>query len=129
MFPERLKSLRKKEAGLTQEVLAKQLGIAKSTLASYEQGKRQPDFDTLKKISTRFGVSTDYLLGTSNGDSQVPDWATEADRIDLAKLLESSTPMGYDEISWDENDKKKVQKVIEGIYWDRLKEMREKGQK
>lgn len=52
-----------KEAGLTQERLAMQLGMAKTTLASYEQGKRQPDLETLSKIADRFSVTTDYLLG------------------------------------------------------------------
>lgn len=39
------------------------LKIAKSTYASYEYGKREPNIEMLTKISNHFSVSTDYLLG------------------------------------------------------------------
>lgn len=61
MFNERLKLLRKKH-NLTQSALAEILGIAKTTLAAYEQGKNEPSMDMIKKIATYFNVSTDYLL-------------------------------------------------------------------
>lgn len=72
MFPERLKELRKRETGLTQEKIASQLGIAKTTYASYEQGKRQPDLIILSKIADRFGITTDYLLGRKVDLGDVP---------------------------------------------------------
>lgn len=50
------------ERGLTQKELAKQLNIAASTLGSYVQDKREPDFITLKAIAQYFNVSIDYLL-------------------------------------------------------------------
>ncbi|KZU45401.1 Phage repressor [Lactiplantibacillus plantarum] len=37
--------------------------------------------------------------------------------------------MGYGEMSMSPEDREKVRNVIEGIYWDRLKELREKGEK
>lgn len=51
------------------------LKIAKSTYASYEYGKREPNIEMLTKISNHFGVSTDYLLGR-------PDAEPPADPID-----------------------------------------------
>ncbi|MGJ8729320.1 helix-turn-helix domain-containing protein [Listeria aquatica] len=62
MFANTLKELRKKE-NLTQGQLSMKLGISRDTLANYEIGRREPDFETLKKIAKYFGVSTDYLLG------------------------------------------------------------------
>ena len=50
------------ENNLTQKELAAQLNIAPSTLSSYVQNAREPDFDTLKKIAGYFNVSADYLL-------------------------------------------------------------------
>ena len=50
------------EQGLTQKELAAQLNIAASTLGSYVQNKREPDFITLKAIARYFDVSIDYLL-------------------------------------------------------------------
>lgn len=51
------------ERGITQKELASQLNIAPSTVSSYVQNTREPDFATLKSIATYFGVSIDYLLG------------------------------------------------------------------
>lgn len=65
MYKERLKYLRAKH-NLTQASLAKSLGIAKTTLAAYEQGKNEPNINMLKKIADYFNVSTDYLLGLTN---------------------------------------------------------------
>ncbi|MDR4943067.1 helix-turn-helix transcriptional regulator [Bacillus wiedmannii] len=64
MFGTRLLTLRK-ERKLRQEDMAKQLGIARTTYAMYEQGNREPDYDTLIKLATFFEVSIDYLLGTT----------------------------------------------------------------
>lgn len=64
MFGTRLHTLRK-ERKLRQEDMAKQLGIARTTYAMYEQGKREPDYNTLIKLATFFEVSIDYLLGTT----------------------------------------------------------------
>ena len=50
------------ERDITQKDLATQLNIAPSTLGSYVQNTREPDFATLKLLAGYFGVSTDYLL-------------------------------------------------------------------
>ena len=44
-FSDMLKYLRKRE-GLTQQELAKKLDISKSTVSKYENGNREPDFET-----------------------------------------------------------------------------------
>ncbi|BAK94158.1 helix-turn-helix domain-containing protein [Tetragenococcus halophilus] len=63
MFAERLKELRKSKPHLTQTDMAKHLGVAKTTYASYEQGKRTPDAELQHKIADYFGVTLDYLHG------------------------------------------------------------------
>ncbi len=50
------------ERDLTQKELAKQLNLAPSTMGSYVQNTREPDFNTLKMIANYFDVSIDYLL-------------------------------------------------------------------
>lgn len=62
MFKERLTKLRK-NTKLTQGELAKKLGIPRTTYSNYENGNRQPDYETLLKIAEFFDVSTDYLIG------------------------------------------------------------------
>ncbi|MCM3620466.1 helix-turn-helix transcriptional regulator [Sutcliffiella horikoshii] len=45
-----------------QEEVAKDLGIARSTYGAYEQDKREPDQETLIKLSNYYGKSIDFLL-------------------------------------------------------------------
>ncbi|WP_120191061.1 helix-turn-helix domain-containing protein [Ammoniphilus oxalaticus] len=61
MFGDRLKNLRK-EKKLRQEDVANKIGTARTTYAMYEQGKREPDNETLLRLSDFFGVSVDFLL-------------------------------------------------------------------
>lgn len=60
-FNENLKKVRKSK-GLTQKALAEKLGVALSTVAMWETGSRQPDYQMLNKIAEFFGVSFDDLL-------------------------------------------------------------------
>lgn len=60
-FGNKLKSLRK-ELNLTQEQLAKRIGVAKSVVSYYESGERYPSYDVLVKLTNVFHVTTDYLL-------------------------------------------------------------------
>lgn len=70
MFSERIIRLRK-ETNMTQSELAKKLGIPRTTYSNYENGNRQPDYETLQKIANYFGVSSDYLIGMSDTSSNV----------------------------------------------------------
>lgn len=65
IFPKRLKELRT-EKELSQEELGLILSLSKSTISLYESGKREPDYETLKKMADYFGCSTDYLLGKTS---------------------------------------------------------------
>lgn len=58
------------ERDMTQKELASQLNIAPSTMGSYVQNAREPDFATLKLLANYFNVSTDYLLDHHSGKSE-----------------------------------------------------------
>lgn len=60
-----LKSLRKSK-NLTQGDLASILGISVSAISMYENGNREPDFETLEQIADFFNVDMNYLLGKSD---------------------------------------------------------------
>lgn len=68
MFKDRLKSIRK-EKGISQYKLASDLHVAQSTIAGWENGNREPDFEMIKRISEYFHVTIDYLLGKSDTPS------------------------------------------------------------
>lgn len=61
MFCENFKKLRKSR-GLTQLQMANKLNVSPSAIGMYEQGRRKPDSDMLKKICKLFNVSMDFLL-------------------------------------------------------------------
>lgn len=57
------------ERNITQKELSSQLNIAPSTVSSYVQNTREPDFATLKLLATYFDVSIDYLLDCKSGNT------------------------------------------------------------
>ena len=63
-FPKRLRELRT-EREISQEDLAAELNLGKSTISSYEIQGKQPNFQTLVDLADYFNVSTDYLLGVT----------------------------------------------------------------
>ena len=54
--------MKRKEMGLTQEELAKKIGVAQNTLSSYELGDYEPSVPVLRRISAVLSVSLDELL-------------------------------------------------------------------
>lgn len=60
-FKDRLKEARL-SSGLTQEQLANEIGVAKSTLTGYEKGNREPDMAKIAKIIETLNVSADFLF-------------------------------------------------------------------
>ncbi|MEG0471307.1 MAG: helix-turn-helix transcriptional regulator [Solibacillus sp.] len=85
MFTKKIKTLRNNR-DLTQSQLADKIEVARTTYAMYEQGKREPDFETLKRLADFFNVSTDYLL---DSEDRKEKHLTNKDERDIAKRLES----------------------------------------
>lgn len=60
----RIKELRVAK-GLTQEELGNILNVQKAAISKYENGRAEPSVDILRKMTSFFNVSSDYLLGMS----------------------------------------------------------------
>lgn len=60
-------------AKLTQLQAAQKLSISDGTYKNYEQGKREPNNETLLNIANLFHVTTDYLLGRDTGEPEPID--------------------------------------------------------
>ncbi len=58
---EKLQELRKSR-GLTQEELAEALYVSRTAVSKWESGRGYPNIDSLKEISSYFGVTLDELL-------------------------------------------------------------------
>ena len=62
MLAERIKTLRE-QAGMSQEKLAKRLGITRSSVNAWEMGISTPSTQYIAELAGLFRVSADYLLG------------------------------------------------------------------
>lgn len=70
-FYEELKAARIK-AGLTQQQIADEIGITKSTYCGYETAKRNPDPQRIKQLAKVLHISADTLLDTGIGKEKAP---------------------------------------------------------
>jgi transcriptional regulator with XRE-family HTH domain len=71
MFGQNLAKLRK-EKNLSQYKLAELMNLSRGQIANYEQGSREPDFETLERFADFFDVSIDYLLGRTEKQKLAP---------------------------------------------------------
>jgi transcriptional regulator with XRE-family HTH domain len=62
IFPARLKTLRE-AIGISQEALAKALGVSRATIGYYENGSRLPDIAFLNVLAQKTGCNIHFLLG------------------------------------------------------------------
>lgn len=66
MFEKRLRALREEQGFQSQQALADALGVAQSTVANWECGRREPNYETTRKLADFFQVTVDYLMGRSD---------------------------------------------------------------
>lgn len=109
MFSERLKKLRENKQ-LSQEYVAKKLGITRQGYAKYEKGTAQPDFDSLKKLSLLFEVSIDYLI-TGN------EYATSPDEM-WKEFLDPKTQIFFKDL--EKAPEEKIEELIR--FWEFIQE-------
>lgn len=53
---------KRKEAGLSQEALAEQLGVSRQAVSKWETGEANPDIAYVMRMCEIFGISSDVLL-------------------------------------------------------------------
>ncbi len=91
---ENLKFLRE-EYKITQREFAQKLGISKTTLCYYEQGKVSPSVDMLIKLSDFFNCSIDYLLGHQTKNVLYLDSYTPTQKKIIETVKDLSEDEGY----------------------------------
>ena len=65
LFGERLLEVRKKKK-MSQDQLAKAIGVHAPVIGRYERSEVKPSIDVAVKIANALDVSLDYLVGTSD---------------------------------------------------------------
>ena len=61
----------RKDSGFTQEQVANQLHLSKSTVSNYENSIHFPPYDILIKLCDLYHVSSDYILGRTKCRAEV----------------------------------------------------------
>lgn len=93
ILADKIMTLRKK-CGWSQEDLADQLGISRQSVSKWESGMSIPDLEKIVKMSSLFGVSTDYLLKDEiEGELPSETMATDDDVLRSVSLEEANTYM------------------------------------
>ncbi|MBV6644597.1 MAG: helix-turn-helix domain-containing protein [Cyclobacteriaceae bacterium] len=91
-----IKFLRKK-AGYTQEQFAQQVGIKRSVVGAYEEGRAEPRLQTLSKIAEVLNTTADAMINQDLTTGKIPGPAGER-----VKVLS---------ITVDENDRENIELV------------------
>jgi transcriptional regulator with XRE-family HTH domain len=55
-------TLQRKRKGRTQQSVADELGIKRSRLGGWEEGRAYPSVDMVLRLSNAYGVSVDFLI-------------------------------------------------------------------
>lgn len=105
-FKDVLKELRINR-GLTQDDLSKGTGLAKSTISMYENGNREPNFETLELFADFFNVDMNTLFEHNSQNISYylnPETAKLAQAIhddpDLRILLDASRDLEPEDIKF-----------------------------
>lgn len=90
-FSDRLKHLRT-DKGWSQQRLAEELDLSKSSINMYERGEREPSFETLESIADIFNVDMNYLYGKSDiknalQSSEIPPGFHPLPQLDFVPLV------------------------------------------
>lgn len=64
-YPERIRALRQ-DNDLSQQTIAKMLGVAQTTYSQYELEKRPMPIEYLVALCKFYNVSADYILGLTD---------------------------------------------------------------
>lgn len=104
MLAQNIKYLRRK-LKLSQQELAKQLNVARTTLGDYERGHTEPNIDTLINLSGIFNVKVDQLLKEDlshnelelirNKDFRVLAISVDQDDRSNIELVDTKAEAGY----------------------------------
>jgi transcriptional regulator with XRE-family HTH domain len=120
MLGVRLKQLRGKR---TQEEIANQIGISRARYSHYENGRSEPDAETLQKLADTYNVSVDYLLGRTDSPDDTLTMHEEKTTDDLLKEI-TDDPDDYFFLDGYLEAPEEEKKEIRRFWYDLKKQMK-----
>jgi transcriptional regulator with XRE-family HTH domain len=115
----------RKKAKLTQKDLAEKANMSRSYLTDLEADRYNPSVDTLKSIAEALNIQSHVLMGETSEVSATPEWASSKDKRDFKTLLEEDAPVMFDGVPISKDDKEKIKRVMEAMFWDAKKKNKE----
>ncbi|CQR24388.1 transcriptional regulator [Streptococcus varani] len=111
-FSENLKEFREKNK-LTQKELAHLLGVNRVSYARWENGSREPNMKTIKKIATTLDISVEDLLVEPNWNEYIKKYPDRPNysKIDSVSYIDLEID-SYDEIRENKDKRDKLKKSI-----------------
>lgn len=94
-FSERLKKYLA-DNGIKENVLAREIGVAPTTLSGYITMQHSPDLDLLKKVCDYLDLSTDYLLGRTDNPYRDPSTFSKTEKKMLGYYKKLSENRQYE---------------------------------
>lgn len=122
----------RKAKGLTQKELGEKIGVKHNTVSGYESGTNEPEQNILFKIAAALEISiNDLFPATTTPHTQsptsvpgdLPTFSPTGQKIDartrrqLEAVLDDDN-LTYNGVVLDGDDKEKVKKALELIFWD-----------
>ena len=126
---ESLKKIRK-QYKMTQEEIAKLLGMGRSGYTYYETGKTVPSIEVLQKLSAIYNTTIDAIVGNTNNASFDKRYSEDillvsegnTDPLIYMKKEEQALIMAFRLLSAEDKDK------LRGVAMDMLTEAQEKSE-
>ena len=115
-FSEQLKELRTQK-DLTQEKLAKELGITTRSVINYEAGRRYPSVELLSRMAKFFKVGVSFLMDEQDEFiAKAEEQGGRRGKLGAKKLVEEVSGLfAGGELS--ETDKDAVMEALQEAYW------------
>ncbi|WP_052807139.1 helix-turn-helix domain-containing protein [Risungbinella massiliensis] len=109
IFSQRLRAARQRKK-LTQKQLANHVGVVATTVVRWEQGKYEPDTDTITKIADLLGVTADYLIGMDGKKDPLAQLDLKKIRNDLVHK-----ELTLNGITLEDQEQEEVRQLLTGI--------------
>lgn len=93
----------RKAKGITMKELGTLIGASESAVSLYENGKREPSYETLLMIAEELGTSVSALMGEEtkkapSEDGEIDELLEELRREEVRTLLEATRGMSRGEV-------------------------------
>lgn len=114
------------EQNISKYRLAKETGVSYTGITKILSGQtKHPQIDSIQAIASFFNKPVGYFTDQTDEDHESPDWATTKDMRDFKKMLEEDEPVMFDGVPMSTEDKEKVKRIMEALFWE-AKDMNKK---